>query len=204
MFYNDKENDSIWLCHQCIFSYLPDFNLELNVDNFIFSENIKVTPDESFKTFIDSCKNIILNNTEEEEGEENLFNNINSKYYDLHNLNQIKTEASSTLGILHTNLASLYKYFDDLNHIISIIKPEFQIIGITEHKIKDSIPTSNIEIAGYHEFIFNPTQTSHGGTGFYVKDNLAVKKRDNLLLKSPGPGEFEFTFLEIVFPNQKN
>ena len=98
----------------------------------------------------------------------------------------------------------MYKYFDDLNHIISIIKPEFQIIGITEHKIKDSIPTSNIEIAGYHEFIFNPTQTSHGGTGFYVKDNLAVKKRDNLLLKSPGPGEFESTFLEIVFPNQKN
>ena len=74
----------------------------------------------------------------------------------------------------------------------------------TEHKIKDSIPTSNIEIAGYHEFIFNPTQTSHGGTGFYVKDNLAAKKRDDLLLKSPGPGEFESTFLEIVFPNQKN
>ena len=63
-------------------------NLELNVDNFIFPENINLAPDESFKTVIDSCKNIILNITEEEEeGEESLFNNINSKYYDLHNLN---------------------------------------------------------------------------------------------------------------------
>ena len=177
--------------------------MELNIDDLIFSKNIELYPDQSFNKFIDSCKNVILNNIEEE-WEDDVFNNIYSKYYDLRDLNQLKIETSSMLGILHINPASLYKYFVDLNHILSIIKPEFQIIGITEHKIRDSIPTSSITIAGYHEFIFNPTQTSHGGTGFYVKDNLAVKKRDDLLLKSPEPGEFESIFLEIVFPKQKN
>ena len=24
----------------------------------------------------------------------------------------------------------------------------------------------------YHEFIFEPTETTHGGTGFYIKDNI--------------------------------
>ena len=40
----------------------------------------------------------------------------------------------SSLGILHTNLASLYKYHDDLEQILSLMKIDFQIIGITEHK----------------------------------------------------------------------
>jgi exonuclease III len=53
--------------------------------------------------------------------------------------------------------------------------------GISEHKIlKDSLPSNNIEIAGYEEFIFKPTETTHGGTGFYLKDTLDYDKRNNL------------------------
>ena len=104
------------------------------------------------------------------------------------------------MGILHTNLASLYKYHDDLEQILPLMKIDFQIIGITEHKIKDLTPISNVKLAGYHEFIYTPTQTSHGGSGFYIRDSLAFKRRNDLLLNPLGTGDFESTFLEIVIP----
>ena len=84
------------------------------------------------------------------------------------------------------------------------MKIDFQIIGITEHKIKEWTPISNIKVAGYHDFIYTSTQTSHGGSGFYIRDTLAFKRRNDLLLNPPDTGDFESTFLEIVLPNKKN
>ena len=87
---------------------------------------------------------------------------------------------------------------------LSLFKFKFHIIGITEHKIKGDIPISNIEIPGYHKFLYDGSSTTHGGTGFHIKNSLAYKKREDLKLKSPAPGEFESTFLEIIIPNKKN
>ena len=201
--FTDTNNKSAWYCPICIFSQLPDKNLDLSVDQVITSDNIKLLPDENFKKFINSCQNIILHDEDEDENEDNIFTHINSMYYGLHDINNLNNDSSS-LGILHTNLASLNKYHDDLEQILSLMKVDFQIIGITEHKIKEVTPISNIKLAGYHEFIYTPTQTSHGGSGFYIQDSLAFKKRNDLLLNSSGPGDFESTFLEIVLPNKKN
>ena len=50
---------------------------------------------------------------------------------------------------------------------------KFDIIGISEHKIrKCTLPSNNISIPVYDEFIFEPTETTHGGTGFYIKNNI--------------------------------
>ena len=132
-----------------------------------------------------------------------IFSLINSMYYGLHDISNLNNDSSS-LGILHTNLASLNKYHDDMEQILSLMKVDFQIIGITEHKIKEVTPISNIKLAGYHEFIYTPTQTSHGGSGFYIRDSLAFKKRNDLLLNSSDTGDFKSTFFEIVLPNKKN
>ena len=56
-------------------------------------------------------QNLIYNN-DDDENEDNIFTRINSKYYDIPDINNLSNESS--LGILHTNLASLYKYHDDL------------------------------------------------------------------------------------------
>ena len=96
------------------------------------------------------------------------------------------------------------KYHDDLEQILSLMKIDFPIIGITEHKIKEWTPISNIKLAGRHDFIYTPTQTSHGGSGFYIRDTLAFKRRNDFLLNTPDTGDFESTFLEIVLPNKKN
>ena len=52
-------------------------------------------------------------------------------YYDLQQLNKIKHDKSASLSLLHTNLASINKHFDGLMHVISQIKTEFDVIGIT-------------------------------------------------------------------------
>ena len=81
---------------------------------------------------------------------------------------------------------------------------QFHVIAITEHKIRDTIPIQNIEIPGYHEFIYDSSEKSHGGTGFFVKNSLACNIRNDLKLVQPSSGEFESTFLEIVLPGKKN
>ena len=112
----------------------------------------------------------------------NIFNQINSKYYGIHDFNKIKHDFQFSLGFLHTNLAFIYKQYDDLSLSLTQLKFNFHIIAIAKHKIKNNIPLQNIDITGFHEFIFEETLTSHGGTRFYVKESLVYKKRFDLKL----------------------
>ena len=77
------------------------------------------------------------------------------------------------------NLASFGKHFDDLNLILSLLKFDFHIIGISEHKIhkNDCNSMTNIDLDGYHPFVFDPTETYHGGTGFYIKESLVYVRK---------------------------
>ena len=61
---------------------------------------------------------------------------------------------------------------------------------------------SNIDIPGYQPFVFDCSETTHGGTGFYIKNSIVFNKRDDL--KCYSQGDFESTFIEIIFPNKKN
>ena len=58
--------------------------------------------------FVEAYENINFQITEDNEdiSDDDLLNSIKSKYYDLHELNQLRPSPSS-LGILYTNLASL-------------------------------------------------------------------------------------------------
>ena len=60
---------------------------------------------------------------------------INSMYYDVSQFNQIKHTNDTFFSLLHTDLASLLKYHDDLDLTLSILKMNFDIISITEHKL---------------------------------------------------------------------
>ena len=180
---------------------------EFNNTVMIPTDKIKIYGDLRFKNFIKTCENIkfsVDSNEDEIVTDDILFNNvINSNYYDLQELNKIKIDPS-TLGIMHTNIASLNAHRDELELILSIIKFDFQIIGITEHKISDLKALSNITISGYQNFVYTPTKSTHGGTGFYVKDNINFKRRVDLELIPPGPKDFESTFIEIIIPNKRN
>ena len=104
---------------------------------------------------------------------------------------------------MHVNIASLNAHIDDLRTVLSRLKTNFDVIGISEHKIsKDTLPSNNVVIPGYNEFIFEPTGTTHGGTGFYIKNDLDYFVRNDLKLSSPS--NFEAMFVEIILPGRKN
>ena len=129
---------------------------------------------------------------------------MNSKYHGIHQFNQIKSDTISSLGLMYTNLASISKHFDELNLILSLLKFDFHIIGISEHKIhkNDCNSIRNIDLDGYHPFVFDHTETSHGSTGFYIKESLVCVRRDDLDFNSPG--NHVSTFNEIILPGRKN
>ena len=60
----------------------------------------------------------------------------------------------------------------------------------------------NIDILGYEEFKFEPTRTTHGGTGFYIKESTDYIIRKDLQINSPS--DHVPIFMEIKFPNKKN
>ena len=129
----------------------------------------------------------------------NLPTAVNSKYYYIKQLNSLNIDLPSSFGLFHVNIASLHNHIGDLN--LSQLKYNFYVIGISEHKIfKDTSP-SNINIPGYHEFIFEPTETTHGGTGFYIKYNIDYVIREDLQINSSS--DFESMFIEIQFPKKK-
>ena len=62
-----------------------------------------------------------------------------------------------------------------LDLIISLLEYKFDIIGISEQKIKKGdVPTANVDIPGYETFVYKPTDFSHGGTGFYLKKAILI------------------------------
>ena len=103
---------------------------------------------------------------------------------------------------MYVNIASLDAHIDDFR-FLGRLKSSFDIIGISEHKIKKgSAPSNNINITSYDEFKFEPTETAFGGTGFYIKSDLDYKIRHDLRLNSPG--NFEAMFVEIILTDRKN
>ena len=71
-------------------------------------------------------------------------------------------------------------------------------------KDKDKVipPSNNIDIGGYEEFKFEPTGTTHGGAGFYIKNGIDYIERKDLDLNSPS--QHEAKFIEIILKNRKN
>lgn len=87
------------------------------------------------------------------------------------NCSNFITQGNHTLNIIHTNIRSINKNFDQFNIILSITNISYDIIVMTECWIKDSkyIPV----LQGYTSCHNNPLQND--GVVLYVKDNLAGK-----------------------------
>ena len=183
-------------CEGNIFGKPPDNKRKPDISSMSTSELNK---------FVKQCKNIQNQfNISDNENEDEFFNSmVNSKYYSISDLNKLKPDKKSSFGLAHVNIASLDAHIDDLRSVLSRLKLSFDIIGISEHKItKNSSPSNNVDILGYEEFKFVPTETSFGGTGFYIKSDLDYIVRDDLEINSKG--NCEAMFIEVILPDRKN
>ena len=92
------------------------------------------------------------------------------------------------------NISSLSYNFDQLHSLLSEINISFDIIKITETRLKkQTLRTTNIDING-HNLEQTPTEASCGGILIYVKNKLNYISQKNL--KICKKNELESTFLK--------
>ena len=156
--------------------------------------NIIITPRSSKTNFYNNCNSIEM---PFDDNDHHTF--INSKYYDINELNALNNKVNY-FGILHLNIASLSKHFDSLSNFLSMIKFNFPIIGLCEHKIRSNSFINNISLPGY-TFCYDETKSTHGGTGFYINDKFSYVKRNDLNISLDN--NLESTFIEANVPKKK-
>lgn len=122
--------------------------------------------------------------------------NMRSNYTNIKEYNEVVDD--KTFEIIHLNIASLKRHIDDLLNFVSCLKIKPKIIGITEHKIKkDSCLSQSLK--GF-TFVYTPTNTSHGGAGFFISDDLSYKSRPDLHIDIEN---CESIFIEVVLNKNK-
>ena len=67
-----------------------------------------------------------------------------SKYYDIEEMHNIEIpHKNKSLSLFHINACSLNKNFDDLQHLLSCTKKNFDIIAISETRITKQVSLLN-------------------------------------------------------------
>ena len=92
--------------------------------------------------------------------------------------------------------AHLLKNFYDFNILLSDLKVSFDILAITETRIKkDSSSPINLQLSNYSTE-HTPTELSAGGTLLYISKRLSYQLRNDL--RFCDPGKIESPFIEII------
>ena len=96
--------------------------------------------------------------------------------------------------MLHANVRSLAANHDKLTSLISDLRHNFHLLGISETKIMAGIdPVANVSVAGYN-YISQPSNQNAGGVGFYIRSDCELHSRDNLSIST---ADFECLWIEI-------
>ena len=86
-----------------------------------------------------------------------MSNNILSKYYTTSEFLSAKF-FNKTFSVFHLNISSLQKHIDELRTMLKCTNSNFDIICISETRLLNEVPLSNIQIDGY-DFIHTTTLT---------------------------------------------
>ena len=168
-----------WSCSECLRPSFPFNNIDnenlfftMEAKDTLFSEHINMIPDFTIRTLLDK-----MPGEYGEQSDEFLSNAIFSKYYSPSEFLRAKIPKTS-FSIFHLNIASLSLHLEDLNSLLNILDHPFDIIGISETRLREGFETlTDITLDGY-EFVHTPTKTAAGGVGLFIKNGFdyEVKK----------------------------
>ena len=100
------------------------------------------------------------------------------------------------------NISSLSYNIDQLSTILNTLKVKFDILGITESRLRtDKQTINNIDLEGY-VIESTPTAASCGGALLYINKNINFKIRNDLKIYKYK--ELESVFIEIINRKGKN
>ena len=160
--------------------------------------SLLLKPSENLKLLVNQ-----FNNNASPEDNTDPENVVQSKYYDIDELQTMKIpNKDKSLALFHINACSLNKNFNELEHLLSCTNKNFDVIAISETRITKNISLTNNLTMNNFSFEFTPTESSAGGTLFYVANCLSYKPHLDLnVYKS---NELESTFIEMLNPKKSN
>ena len=130
-------------------------------------------------------------------------NVIQSKYYDINELQKLKIpNKENSLSLFHINSCSLNKNFEELQNLLQSTNINFDVIAITETRIPKNVSVTHNIVLNNYSFEHTPTESSAGGTLLYIANRLSYKIRNHL--KIYRKFELESTFIEIINPRKSN
>ena len=127
----------------------------------------------------------------------------NYKYRDIDYLKNFTRDFKrKVLSFFHINVCSLTENFNAFNILLSDLNVSFDILAITETRIKkDSSSPINLQLSNY-SIGHTPTESSAGGTLPYINKRLSYQLRNDLRLYDPR--KIESTFIEIICSKSTN
>ena len=140
------------------------------------NSSLSLKPFSNIEPLVKQFYNAIWENTNDPE------TNSSSKYYDIEEIYNFKIpHKNKSLPLFHINACSLNKKFDDFQHLFSCNNFFFfDIIAISEKRITRQVSLlNNLNLNNYF-LEFTPTDTSAGGTLFYIANHLSYKCRKDL------------------------
>ena len=146
--------------------------------------------------------NIKLNNFTDDE-KINYLKLPNCKYREIDYFQKLsKNFKRKTLSFFRMNVCSLTKNFDDFDILFNDLNVNFDILAITESRIKkNSSSPVNLNLDNY-SIEQTPTETSADGTLLYINKRLSYQLMNDLKLYHPG--KIESTFSEITCSKSSN
>ena len=169
-----------WICTSCTMNVLPFSNVN--------DESMKLANqglcDADIDFIVDKCPSFSIQSLLDEmpgqkiDTDQFMSNTILSKYYTASDFLSAKF-SNKIFSIFHLNISSLQKHIDELRSMLTCINSNFDVICISETRLLDEVPLSNVQIDGY-DFIHTPTLTQCGGSGMYIKNGIEYTILDKL------------------------
>ena len=117
-------------------------------------------------------------------------------------MNSTFNDIGNPFFLFHLKINFLSFHSDELESLISKSKNDFQIIGISETRLKKTQETStNIHLENYN-IVHAPTESANGGLLLYIKKAINYKLRPDLMIYKKR--ELESAFIEIIQKDSKN
>jgi hypothetical protein len=191
---NLDHHSKTWLCKTCkhdIFPFSTDFD----------SRTAPIRKDLSgLKSLFDELNSLSMTSSDLSEGDFE-SNCVNCKYYSADEFSSLSSNCKS-FSLLHLNISSLEKHFDELSSLPFLLHHSFDIIGISETRLNSS-SSSNVFLPNY-SFIDTKSTSRAGGVGLYISNKLNSKPREDLNKVLFVNDSLESIFAEISFKNRKN
>ena len=155
------------------------YGLESNYDliNIMTTDSLKSL--KNLPTYEIASKAYEIDSMNQYDIDDNIGNNINSRYYSAHEFNNMND--SDSFKILHSNLNGLENKFDDYHTSVTRPNINIDVMCRSETTQKENCPFNlNINIDGYGQPFTLGSKTARRGVAIYVKEDYNVIERNDL------------------------